>query len=313
MSELFRLPSAVGRDADVDAWFLRDDGLRLSARPWFEAMRGCGPDVRELLHDGCPTACVGDVAFGYVNAFRAHAAVGFFHGAELSDPAGLLEGSGKRMRHVKLRWGEPVDEPALQALIAAAYRDVRGRAGLELENFTIRPARAADIPAIAELLPLSIHGLQAETYSRTQREAAIGPVFGVDTRLIEDGSYFVVEAEDGSVVGCGGWSFRHTPFGGDDSARDDAELDPATEAARIRAFFVHPDWARQGIGSLIMRRCEAEAEARGFRRLELTATLAGEPLYARHGFEAVRRFDFELPGGERLPLVLMEKAIQEPG
>lgn len=177
-----------------------------------------------------------------------------------------------------------------------------------MDQFPIRPARASDIPAIAELLPLSIHGLQAATYSQSQREAAIGPVFGVDTRLIEDGTYFVVEDGE-ALVGCGGWSFRATPFGGDASARDDAVLDPGTEAARIRAFFVHPGWARRGIGSQIMRRCEAEAAARGFTRLELTATLAGEPLYERHGFVALRRFDFELPGGEGLPLVLMEKRL----
>lgn len=93
-------------------------------RPWFDLMRDCGVDVRELLHDGCPTACVGDAAFGYVNAFRAHANVGFFNGAFLADPSGLLEGSGKRMRHVKLRWGAPVNEEALGALIADSYRDM---------------------------------------------------------------------------------------------------------------------------------------------------------------------------------------------
>ncbi len=92
-------------------------------------MRGCGADVRELLHDGCPTACVGDAAFGYVNAFRAHVNVGFFHGAALDDPAGLLEGTGKRMRHVKLRWAQPVNAAALGVLIAAAYRDIQLRLG----------------------------------------------------------------------------------------------------------------------------------------------------------------------------------------
>ena len=95
--------------------------------PWFTAMRGCGPDVRELLQDGRPTACVGYAAFGYVDAFTAHAAVGFFMGAELDDPERLLEGAGKRMRHVKLRWGQPVDAAALGALIAAACADMRAR------------------------------------------------------------------------------------------------------------------------------------------------------------------------------------------
>jgi hypothetical protein len=94
-------------------------------------MRGCGADVRELLHDGCPTACVGDAAFGYVNAFSAHANIGFYFGAELADPHGLLEGAGKRMRHVKLRWGEQADAAALTELIAAAYRDMRLRVAAE--------------------------------------------------------------------------------------------------------------------------------------------------------------------------------------
>lgn len=128
MTRLFRLPAAVGRDPAVDAWFAAgDDEVRGFVRPWFERMRACGPDVRELLHDGHPTACVGDAAFGYVNAFSAHANVGFFQGAALDDPAGLLEGAGKWMRHVKLRWGHPVDAAALNDLIAQAYRDVRLR------------------------------------------------------------------------------------------------------------------------------------------------------------------------------------------
>lgn len=128
MSQLLRFPSAVRRDPSVDAWFaMPDDELRRMAQPWFERMRGCGSDVRELLHDGHPTACVGDAAFGYTSAFRAHVNVGLFHGATLADPARLLEGAGKRMRHVKLRWGEPVDVAALDELIVAAYRDIRAR------------------------------------------------------------------------------------------------------------------------------------------------------------------------------------------
>ena len=132
MSKLMRFPSAVRRDPSVDAWFSRpDDELRRFVRPWFERMRGCGADVRELLHDGHPTACVEDAAFGYVNAFRAHVNVGFFYGAALDDPAGLLEGTGKRMRHVKLRWGQQVNAAALSELVAAAYRDIR----LRLKSF----------------------------------------------------------------------------------------------------------------------------------------------------------------------------------
>jgi hypothetical protein len=128
MTQLFRLPTATRDDPSVDAWFAADpDELRRFARPWFERMRACGADVRELLHDGHPTACVEDAAFGYVDAFSFHVNVGFFHGAALDDPAGLLEGSGKRMRHVKLRWGQSIDAAALDALIAAAYLDIRLR------------------------------------------------------------------------------------------------------------------------------------------------------------------------------------------
>jgi hypothetical protein len=125
MTQLFRLPTSVRKDPAIDAWFAAgEDGLRRFAKPWFQRMRKCGTNVRELLHDGHPTACVGDAAFGYVNAFSAHVNVGFFHGAELDDPAGLLEGSGKRMRHVKLRLGRPVNAAALNDLITAAYRDI---------------------------------------------------------------------------------------------------------------------------------------------------------------------------------------------
>jgi hypothetical protein len=130
MSQLMRFPSAIRQDPSVDAWFaMPDHELRRMAQPWFERMRGCGADVRELLHDGHPTACVEDAAFGYVDAFSAHANVGFFYGAALDDPAGLLEGTGKRMRHVKLRWGEPANVAALSQLVAAAYRDIRLRLG----------------------------------------------------------------------------------------------------------------------------------------------------------------------------------------
>lgn len=130
VSNLLRFPSAVRRDPDVDAWFSKpDEELRRIAQPWFEQMRACGADVRELLHDGHPTACVEDASFGYVNAFSAHANVGFFYGAALDDPGGLLEGTGKRMRHVKVYWAQQVNTAALSELIEAAYRDIRARLG----------------------------------------------------------------------------------------------------------------------------------------------------------------------------------------
>jgi hypothetical protein len=123
-------PSAVDRDPAIDAWFSQPDAeLRRFAQPWFEQMRGCGPDVRELLHDGHPIACADEAAFGYVDAFSAHVNIGFFQGASLDDPTGLLEGTGKRMRHVKIRWGQPANNAALKALIGAAYRDMRSRLG----------------------------------------------------------------------------------------------------------------------------------------------------------------------------------------
>jgi hypothetical protein len=142
MSGLFRLSGAVRRDPAVDAWFSGvvrldpeidawlaepSDQLRRIARPWFEQMRGCGPDVRVLMHDGYPVACVQGAAFGYVNAFKAHVNVGFFYGAMLDDPARLLEGDGKRMRHVKLRLGQSVNADALRELVATAYQDIQVR------------------------------------------------------------------------------------------------------------------------------------------------------------------------------------------
>lgn len=130
MTQLFRLSGAVRRDPEIEAWFAdQADDLRPIARKWFEHMRDCGDDVRELIHDGCPVACVQDAAFGYVNAFKAHVNVGFYCGAMLDDPARLLEGAGKRMRHVKLRPGQDLDADALSRLIASAYLDIRSRLG----------------------------------------------------------------------------------------------------------------------------------------------------------------------------------------
>jgi hypothetical protein len=128
MRQLLRFPTAAKRDPAIEIWMRAHPGeLGAIARRWFEVMRGCGDDVRELLHDGHPTACVGDAAFGYVNAFTAHVNIGFFRGAELSDPNGLLQGTGKFMRHVKLRPGDAVDTTALMNLIETAYTDIKER------------------------------------------------------------------------------------------------------------------------------------------------------------------------------------------
>jgi hypothetical protein len=128
MSKLLRFPSSVKRDRAIEAWMHEHSGeLGAIAQRWFEVMRGCGDDVQELLHDGHPTACVGDAAFAYVNAFTAHVNVGFFRGAEIADPEGLLEGNGKFMRHVKLGPDRAVDATALMNLIGTAYIDMKGR------------------------------------------------------------------------------------------------------------------------------------------------------------------------------------------
>ena len=128
MSQVLRFHGSVKRDPDIEVWMQDHPGeLGAIARHWFEIMRNCGDDVRELLHDGHPTACIGDAAFGYVNAFRAHVNVGFFRGAEIADPERLLEGTGKFMRHVKLRPESEVDATALQTLIETAYADMKRR------------------------------------------------------------------------------------------------------------------------------------------------------------------------------------------
>jgi hypothetical protein len=127
MEALFLFPQARQRDPAVDLWFAQGDALRRALQPWFERLRGCGEDVRELIHDGRPTACVEDAAFAYVDAYATHANIGFFFGADLVDPAGLLEGTGRRMRHVKLRLHRMPDEDALCELMTVAYDDMRRR------------------------------------------------------------------------------------------------------------------------------------------------------------------------------------------
>jgi GNAT superfamily N-acetyltransferase len=176
-------------------------------------------------------------------------------------------------------------------------------------SLSLRLAAPADIPALEALIAESVRTLQASDYSTRQMEGALGTVFGVDRLLIEDGTYFAVEAGR-EIVACGGWSRRKTLFGSDRApGKDDAWLDPGVDAARIRAFFVHPEWARRGLGSRILMECEAAAGAMGFTRLELVATLTGEPLYRARGFVAAERFAVPLGNGEALPVVRMAKAI----
>jgi N-acetylglutamate synthase-like GNAT family acetyltransferase len=173
----------------------------------------------------------------------------------------------------------------------------------------IRTAVLADVEAIEELIVASVHGLQVADYTQAQRDGALGTVFGTDSQMIADGTYYVIE-EEGRIVGCGGWSQRRTPFGGDHSPhKDDSFLDPATDAARIRAFFVHPDFARRGLGTMLLHTCEDAARAAGFTRVELTSTLTGIPLYEVRGFVARERIELPLSNGATLPVVRMEKSL----
>ena len=176
-------------------------------------------------------------------------------------------------------------------------------------NFSIRPAIPADVPTLQSLIEASVRGLQTNDYSPAQIEAALQKVFGVDTQLIADGTYLVVEAIDQKlIVGCGGWSKRKTLFGGDVwSAREDSLLNPATDAAKIRAFFVHPNWARRGIGTLILDACEKAAAAAGFTRFEMGATLTGVPLYSARGYTALENLEVPMGPDLALPIVRMEK------
>jgi len=176
--------------------------------------------------------------------------------------------------------------------------------------FTIRPANSDDVPSLRELIVRSVRVLQAGDYTPAQLDGALESVFGVDTQLVEDGTYFVVESLEGDLAGCGGWSKRKTLYGGDQWIdRADSLLDPAKDAAKIRAFFVHPDWARRGIGTLLLDTCEQAAYAEGFRRLEMGATLTGVPLYRARGYAAIEDLAVPLKNGEALPIVRMEKSI----
>lgn len=174
----------------------------------------------------------------------------------------------------------------------------------------IRAATTADIPALQALIKRSGIGLSAGFYTPEQADAITRDVFGVDTQLIEDGSYFAIE-DDTRIVACGGWSKRSTAYGGDQhKAAPDRLLDPASEPAKIRAFFVDPGMARRGLGSMLMQHCTEHALAAGFTSLELTATMPGVPLYKAHGFVPVHDLSLLLGGGQvAVPLTLMRKAL----
>jgi GNAT superfamily N-acetyltransferase len=184
----------------------------------------------------------------------------------------------------------------------------------QTDNFVIRLATTADIPALRELIDRSVRILQRKDYSKQQLDAALGTAYGVDTQLIADETYYIVEAIGAAgeklLAACGGWSMRKTLYGSDHGPyRDNAMLDPARDAAKIRAFFVDPDWTRRGIASLILKTCEDAAYARGFRRFEMGATLTGVPMYAARGYAEGERIEVPLPNGLSLAVVKTSKTV----
>lgn len=176
-------------------------------------------------------------------------------------------------------------------------------------EWSLRQATHEDAPLLMPLIERSVLALQAADYSRSQLESALGTVYGVDMALIVDGTYYVVEAGD-RIIGCGGWSRRATLFGVHKLVRDDSALKPGTDPARIRAFFIDPDWARCGIASALLGACEAAALAEGFTTLSLAATLTGVAFYRRSGFTDLNYFETPLPNGEGMRLLAMEKRLR---
>jgi len=175
-------------------------------------------------------------------------------------------------------------------------------------TYTLRLATMNDAPSLRALIELSIRKLQLGDYTQAQIDGALGTALGLDTQLITDQHYFVAESEAGDLIACGGWSDRRTLFGSDGATvREDDKLDPATDAAKIRAIFVHPDWARRGLGSLILSTVENAARAAGFRHFEMGSTLTGIALYTLKGYQPGELLQVPLPNGEHLPVLKMTK------
>ena len=177
--------------------------------------------------------------------------------------------------------------------------------------YRIRVATSEDIPTLRRLIELSVRKLQKDDYTPAQIEGALGHALGLDTQLVTDRTYFVAEPADstGVIAASGGWSYRRTLFGSDHGPnREAAYLDPAVDAAKIRAIFVHPEHARRGLGSLMLAHCEQAAVQAGFQRFEMGSTLTGVPLYSQRGYIAKERIGVPLPNGEALPIVIMTKS-----
>lgn len=178
-----------------------------------------------------------------------------------------------------------------------------------MNGLVIRCATQADVPALHALIEASVRGLQANDYSPAEIEGALGHALGLDTQLVSDGTYFIAEVGC-EMVASGGWSYRATLFGSDGmTGREPENLVPAKDAAKIRAIFVHPGWARKGLGTLMLEHCERQARGAGFTRLEMGSTLTGAPLYRLRGYEERERIAIPLPNGESLPIIRMTKNI----
>ena len=176
-------------------------------------------------------------------------------------------------------------------------------------SISLRKATPADVPVLQDLIARSARGLSTDVYRPAQVEGALRGAFGVDSQLLEDQTYFVAE-ENGVIIGCGGWSYRATLFGGDaHGERDPSSLDPKTQAAKIRAFFVDPSQARRGIGTMLLERCEQEAKARGFSQVELMATLPGVKLYAARGYVGSEQVSYDVGSGESIEFLPMHKNL----
>lgn len=180
---------------------------------------------------------------------------------------------------------------------------------MSMEGLTFRCATVADVVALDALIEASVRGLQTNDYTHAEIEGALGHALGLDSQLIKDRTYFIAEV-GGEMVASGGWSYRATLFGSDGlRARAPVSLNPARDAAKIRAIFVHPGWARQGLGSLMLEHCERQAQAAGFTRLEMGSTLTGAPLYRLRGYKEEERIAVPLPNGEALPVIRMSKSL----
>jgi GNAT superfamily N-acetyltransferase len=177
-------------------------------------------------------------------------------------------------------------------------------------SWPLRIARDEDAPASERLIEHVTRTSLSRCYSQEQLAVALGPVFGLDRQLIRDGTYFVAE-NAGEIIACGGWSKRLAVYGGDrERAGANAELNPQTDAARVRAFFVHPAWERRGIGRALLEASEAAIRKAGFKQIEIAATLAGKALYARHGYAVTERYDAPMPGGLTIGVVRMTKSLK---